>query len=719
MPEPTHSPEPPALELIILGPPAVRVAAADPPADVAWRKNLALLVYLALSPGRTCSRAQITGLLWPETSEQRARHSLNEALRRLRAGLGAARLQTTGAGENLTLAGNGLLVDALEFDRLAAADGTKALQIVRGDFLEGFSLDDSNPFETWLHERREHYRARATQLLIQAGEEELNASRPGEAVEYARRALRALPFTETAANLLMRGLTLAGDSSGALAAFAEFRSRLDRELNEDTSVDLHELAERIRSGGWIQTSVKYADTDPPLLDRGPANVTAFEIVARASESGPQGLAIIADSGLGRTTMLRECAGRFALRGGTVALARLLESDHDAPWSALRALARGGLIDAPGVAATAPKHLAVLASMVSGITSAAPPVAPRDKAEVAAALGELIRAVADERPLMLAIDDAHFADRATLEALHGALLQLEDTPVLFVLTTTPDVEDASRELVRLRGEIGRGIEGNAIRLTPFGISDIDQLVVALAPWCEGEEERNRLARRVAFESGGNPFLAVTLLRGLEHEVTLRDDIKSWPQRNVTLDAPLPIAVPDLARMAIVANLSALQRSTRQVLAAASVLNMEVDVDLLVHVLDGSVPDVARELNALERSRLITFDGQRYAFTAPLIAQVVRAELLTRGQRHDLLERAAEALVNRDDLESRLLRVQACAEIYPGRETAEEAGAVARAAHAVGAVRTVARAVAAAARALRKGSEEDAAYVTELRAEIAGS
>jgi len=90
-----------SLELICLGPPTARVANCEPPPDVLWRKNLALLVYLALSPDMTRTRGHLLGLLWPEKPEDRARHSLSEAVRRLRADLGVDRI--TVAGEELKL----------------------------------------------------------------------------------------------------------------------------------------------------------------------------------------------------------------------------------------------------------------------------------------------------------------------------------------------------------------------------------------------------------------------------------------------------------------------------------------------------------------------------------------------------------------------------------------------------------------------------------------
>jgi DNA-binding SARP family transcriptional activator len=66
-----------------LGPPLVTVDGADPPAELMWRKHLALLVYLARSP-RGRSRDHLIGLLWPEKDETKSRHSLNEALRVIR-----------------------------------------------------------------------------------------------------------------------------------------------------------------------------------------------------------------------------------------------------------------------------------------------------------------------------------------------------------------------------------------------------------------------------------------------------------------------------------------------------------------------------------------------------------------------------------------------------------------------------------------------------------
>ena len=179
----------PSLELITFGVPVVRINGQEPPSDVEWRKHIALLSYLALSPDRTRTRTQIIGMLWPETTDRRARHSLNEAVRRLRGSLGSERIRSTGSGETLTLSAEHLTVDALEFDRVADSDRERALEYLRGDFLEGFSLPDSEAFEAWLSERRGHYRARGAALLIAGGDDALAALRYDQASELARRGI--------------------------------------------------------------------------------------------------------------------------------------------------------------------------------------------------------------------------------------------------------------------------------------------------------------------------------------------------------------------------------------------------------------------------------------------------------------------------------------------------------------------------------------------------
>ncbi len=80
--------EPAVIVCRTLGPIEVTVDGAPAPAELLWRKHLALLVYLARSPRQTRSREHLIGLLWADRTELAARHSLSEALRVIRRHVG-------------------------------------------------------------------------------------------------------------------------------------------------------------------------------------------------------------------------------------------------------------------------------------------------------------------------------------------------------------------------------------------------------------------------------------------------------------------------------------------------------------------------------------------------------------------------------------------------------------------------------------------------------
>jgi DNA-binding SARP family transcriptional activator len=158
---------------------------------VLWPKHLALLLYLALSPGRRRTRDHLLGLLWGEKPESQARHALNEALRSLRAALGAPRLVSV--ADALELSDEALEVDALRFNTLAESDPAAADAILTGDFLEGFSVPGAHAFEEWVTTERDRYRTRGAAVLTALGEQALAACQFTPARDLAQRSLALQP----------------------------------------------------------------------------------------------------------------------------------------------------------------------------------------------------------------------------------------------------------------------------------------------------------------------------------------------------------------------------------------------------------------------------------------------------------------------------------------------------------------------------------------------
>jgi DNA-binding SARP family transcriptional activator len=698
------------LELVCFGPPLARLAGAEPPREVQWRKHFALLTYLALSPSRSRTRDHLVGLFWPEQPDRKARKSLDMALHRLRRVLGEERLSS--AKDAVVLSGDQLDVDVLRFSAEARAHPDEALRLVRGEFLEGFHLDAAQEFEDWMTSERRRYQELATAALVATGERRLAENRLEEATDLAHRALGLAPRLEPAAALLMRARMLAGDSAGALTAFQDFAAAI-REIGEEPNRALSTLADRVRSEASARPKISPTETEPPLVGRQQLHKAVFEAVS--GTRSPRALLITAPPGMGRSRLLAECVRRSEVDGAVVVQTRAVESDQDAPWSALRLLIRAGLATAPGLPAAPRSSLAALAELVPELAERFTPRPVRDVSDMAAALADVLGAISEERPILIGLDDAHWADGPSLAALGTALGKLTKSSVLLVVTVAQGVGEPPRELDRLQGDIGHDIPGLTVRLGALDQGDLAALVAALAPWCRDAADRDRLTRRLAFETGGSPFFAVTLLGSLAKASTLQKDFVSWPPPRGTHGAPPPFSVPSVVKRAIQVRAGELATEELAVLRAASVCGQALDCGLIATVAGVPVDTVERALPAFERRQFVQFDGTRYAFAAPMIADVVRTECLTRGERRTLEGRAAAALETHTDLESRALRAELLAHIAPDAASGELALSVAREALDAGARRTAQRAL-AAARQVAKAVPFDAGAIDALSARL---
>src|SRR5213592_1968894 len=132
------------------------------------KKSEALLAYLALQPGRMIARDKLAALLWGDASDERARHSLRQALVTLRQALPrAAAACLVEEGDNVGVSPTAVEVDVTRFEALATAASPEALEraaaLYRGDLLEGMSVAEP-PFEEWLRAERERLDRKSTRL---------------------------------------------------------------------------------------------------------------------------------------------------------------------------------------------------------------------------------------------------------------------------------------------------------------------------------------------------------------------------------------------------------------------------------------------------------------------------------------------------------------------------------------------------------------------------
>src|SRR5882762_8229331 len=228
-----------------LGPVDVSVNGGAAPAKLLWKKNLALLIYLARSPKRVRTREHLIGLLWGEKPEDKARHSLNEAVHVLRRCARDDGFESDTAQVRIAPGAVELDTDILE-TLAAASDYAGAAALINGDFLEGFSVRGASEFDNWLAAERQHWCRRSVDVLVHRAEQLLAAGDVASAHEMVQRARELDWRPETAVRTALRALVLAGDRAGALALFKAFASRLKRDLGAEPDTETGALAERVR-----------------------------------------------------------------------------------------------------------------------------------------------------------------------------------------------------------------------------------------------------------------------------------------------------------------------------------------------------------------------------------------------------------------------------------------------------------------------------------------
>src|SRR5207247_508689 len=125
----------------------------------------------------------------------------------------------------------------------------------------------------------------------------------------------------------------------------------------------------------------------------------------------------------------------ARAGARTAAVRAVEADMHDPWSGVHGIARGGLLEAPGVAGAAPPSLTALRAM----GAAAEPVGR--------ALSEVLRAISDEQPVLVLVDDAQWVDRESLLALGAVARDLTAAPLFLLFTITAQPPRAELDALR--------------------------------------------------------------------------------------------------------------------------------------------------------------------------------------------------------------------------------------------------------------------------------
>jgi DNA-binding CsgD family transcriptional regulator/tetratricopeptide (TPR) repeat protein len=373
------------------------------------------------------------------------------------------------------------------------------------------------------------------------------------------------------------------------------------------------MAARVTSGRIVGRERELADLEAAL--------------ARASSGEPSVAFLAGESGVGKSrllTELREQAtdqGAVVLSGDSVAL-----GDGELPYSpivaALRPLARAR---DPVLQALAPAAQAELGRLLPDLGAAGADASPAVDADPAAqgrlfeALLMLLERLGQRTPVLLAIEDVHWADRSTRAFLTFLVRSLQAERLLVVITYRSDELHRRHPLRPLLADLERDPRTWRIDLEPLDRAELAEMLEGI----RGSAVPAALVDRLWSRSEGNPLYTEELLAA-------GSDGRG----------PLPESLRDALMLRIDALPPAAQHVLRLVAVAA-----RIDHETLVEASGLPRAELAEALRAAVSAHIVVADEEgRHAFRHALLAEVVEEDLLP-GERVELHRALARALEHR--------------------------------------------------------------------------
>lgn len=616
------------------------------------RKALALLAYLVISD-QSHTRDVLATLLWPDYDQTKARAAFRRTLSTLNKGLDAGTLEIDRELVGIAL-GSELWVDVTRFRSLLAKSRThlhssqmdcqdclalleEAVELYEGDFMAGFTLRDSPPFDDWQYFEGETLRQELGEALQKVAQGLVSQSEYAGAIMHARRWLLMDPLREEAHRLLMQLYEWSGQRGAALRQYRECVRVLEQELGvppleETTQIyqailentlpkptrqvpDAIDLEQEVKKIEGLDT--QQAPSPPALVGRS----SEWDSLIRAYQSAHRDSCfcwIEGETGIGKTRLVLEFLDHARKEGAPIFQASCYAGEVDLAYGPLLAGFSALLNQSERVERLhqLPElwlgEASRLIPEISTLLGISPPSTtlegPAAQVRYFEGLRQvLITLLTDTAPGILFLDDLHFADAATLGFLTYLTRRLKGTRLLILVTLPEDIFSSDAQLSQLYGEVGRMEERHHILLGRLTLDDLLDLI-RTSPEKYGEIDE-KIAGRLYQESEGLPLIAVEYL----------DVIVHWKEG--LTDAPwrIPGGVRDILR----ARLVGMDETSEQLLSTASVIGRNFDFNTLREVSGRSDSETVSGLETLIKRGLIREVGDDEA--AELLYDFVHEKL----------------------------------------------------------------------------------------------
>jgi adenylate cyclase len=254
-------------------------------------------------------------------------------------------------------------------------------------------------------------------------------------------------------------------------------------------------------------------------------------------------------------------------------------------------------------------------------------------QIALAARVLIEWRLDNQPLLIVIEDLHWADAASVDVLRHVVDQLADRPLMVLVSHRPDTQPPL---------VARAAQA-VVQVSPLTPDETRALVAGL--FGASVDVLERVQEFIAARAGGNPFFTEEIVRSLVGKGVLVRESDRW----TCTAACEAVDVPSTLQGLLLSRVDRLPVEPRRLLQEAAVLGVVFD-DTLLGAVATPVGGLDAALDRLVEADLIQTDGPRpeegrYRFTHALVREVVYQNLLVsrRSEMHERVGRALEQAV----------------------------------------------------------------------------
>ena len=604
--------------------------------SIARRQARALLFHLAatLQPH---SRQQLSFLFWPDVAEARARKNLNRLLSYLHQTLPHQDMLILHK-ETVQLNPDWVWSDAGRFDYLCAVAGIEearaAVKLYRGPFLDGFYLPNSPEYDFWLTEERSRTERLYLSTLSRLVEGFVEAGEYQQAIPYAEDYLKIDHLAEEMHRCLIVCQAATGKRAAAQAQYEKMVVTLEQELGvsplpETVLAYQASLRGETPAPRTLPSPTTWSvlpSLDIPMVGRQASLSEVEEIYGRARSGGV--ILIDGEAGIGKSRLLKE----FATRDHKVVI-------NGNGYPSTQSLSFQPVIQALQVAVphqwlwqgVHPVWLAEIAMILPEIVTQFPDLPQRvaippqqAQARLFEALTQVFLALAaNASPLLLCVDDLHWADEMTLAWLTYFASHIPNSNLCLLATYRTG---EAGQLVELRRSLHRSVILDEITLTGLEQNAIKALVQECGA---AELMPASWVPRLQEITGGNPFFILEILSALiaNGGVPAADSI------------PITRTIQDLVET----RLARLTMVAQQVLDACAVLAPRLEFDLIELTSGRQEFELVDALDELANQNVLKIENEGYQFRHELVRQAVYQSLSP--WRSQLLHKRAAAAFER--------------------------------------------------------------------------